>query len=70
MVEAALVQIGAALVCGETVNLPGLGHQRVARKGTPASLSMTLKLRQGGGSKVKPACADDKEGLAEDSDRG
>ena len=70
--EAVLVQIGAALARGETVNLRGLGHLRVARKGTPESPSMTLKLRQGGGSKGKgkSAGAADKDGLAEDSDQG
>ena len=72
IVEAALVQIGAALARGESVNLPGLGHLRVARKGTAESPSMTLKLRQGDGSKGKgkSAAADDKESLAEDSDQG
>ena len=77
IVEAALAQIGAALARGETVNLPGLGHLRVARKGTAESPSMTLKLRQGEGGKGKgsktadtPADTLDKVALAEDSDQG
>ncbi len=72
VVEAALAQIGAALARGATVNLPGLGHLRVARKATPDSPSMTLKLRQGeaGKAKGKAAPADEKQPLAEDSDQG
>lgn len=72
VVEAALAQMGAALARGESVNLPGLGHMRVARKGTAESPSMTLKLRQGEGGKGKgkSAVADDKETLAEDSEQG
>ena len=72
VVEAALAQIGAALARGANVNLPGLGHLRVARKGTAESPSMTLKLRQGEGGKGKGKASDtaDKEALAEDSDQG
>ena len=72
VVEAALLQMGAALARGESVNLPGLGHMRVARKGTAESPSMTLKLRQGDGSKGKGKSADSdvKETLAGDSDQG
>lgn len=72
VIEAALLQIGAVLARGESINLPGLGRIRVARKGTTENAAMTLKLRQGDGGKGKgkSAEADDKEPLAEDSDQG
>lgn len=76
IVEATLAQLGEALARGEAMNLPGLGHLRVARKATPETPTMTLKLRQGEPGKAKPADtsdsddADEKEPLAADSDQG
>jgi hypothetical protein len=76
VVEATLIQLGQALARGEAMNLPGLGHLRVARKATADTPSMTLKLRQGEPGKAKPKAAgtsaedEDKEPLAEDSDQG
>lgn len=80
VVEATLIQLGQALARGEAMNLPRLGHLRVARKATEDVPSMTLKLRQGEPGKAKPKAAGksadtsaedaDKEPLAEDSDQG
>ncbi|MBI1170707.1 hypothetical protein GC209_04835 [bacterium] len=76
VVEATLIQLGEALARGEAMNLPGLGHLRVARKATPEMPTMTLKLRQGEAGKGKSgetddsASDDEKEPLAADSDQG
>ncbi len=43
VVEATLTELGAALASGEGLNLPGLGHLRVSRKGEKGSV--TLKMR-------------------------
>ena len=65
VVELTLAELGAALARGEGVNLPGLGHMRVARKADGGS--MTLKLRPADPAKEKPAKGEDaaKEALAE-----
>lgn len=73
IIEAALVQMGAALARGAGMSLPGLGHVRVAKKATAATPAMTLKLRQGDGkgkTAKTAADAEEKETLAEDSDQG
>ncbi|MGV8985374.1 MAG: HU family DNA-binding protein [Cypionkella sp.] len=77
IVEAALIALGATLASGQSMNLPGLGHMRVAKKATPEVPAMTLKLRQGEAGKGKSANAadaavesDEKEALAEESDQG
>ena len=65
-VELALAELGAALVKGEQVNLPGLGILKVAR--TEENGKMVLKLRQPDPSAVKEKPAkgenDAKEALA------
>ncbi len=76
IVEVTLARLGAVLGRGESLNLQGFGHLRVARKATADSPVMTLKLRQGeaGKDRVKPsvksAKKDDTDTLAEDSDQG
>lgn len=66
VVEVALAELGAALVKGEQVNLPGLGHLKVAR--TEDNGKLVLKLRQADPSAVKEKPAkgenDAKEALA------
>lgn len=46
VIEATLLQIGAALKNGESLNLAGLGRIRVAKAATEEGGAMTLKLRQ------------------------
>lgn len=76
IVEATLAQLGQALARGEAMNLPGLGHLRVARKGTAEAPTMTLKLRQSEPGKAKAADTggsddpDEKQPLAAESDQG
>ena len=67
IVEATLLQMGAALQKGDTLNLPAFGKLRVARQSAEAGGAMTLKLRQGGGGKGKGKA--DKEALAEAEDQ-
>lgn len=60
VIEATLIQIGAALKAGEGLNLVGLGRMRVARAAEGGG-AMTLKLRmvgQGGGEKAEKPGAD------------
>lgn len=52
-VEATLVQIGAALARGESLNLQGLGYVRIVRKATAQTPVMTLKLRLADAGKAK-----------------
>lgn len=47
VIEATLLQMGAALKAGESLNLVGLGRMRVARGATEEGGAITLKLRQG-----------------------
>ncbi|WP_435259251.1 HU family DNA-binding protein [Thioclava sp. FR2] len=62
VVEATLEQLGAALVKGEELNLPGVGRVRIARSMDKNGLSlMTLKVRGAGAAKKK----EPKEALAE-----
>ena len=60
VIEAALIQMGAALKAGEGLNLVGLGRMRVA-KAAEGGGAMTLKLRMAGpgdGEKAKKPGAD------------
>ena len=62
VVEATLEQLGAALVKGEELNLPGVGRVRIARSMDKNGLSlMTLKVRGAGAAKKK----EPKEALAD-----
>ncbi|MBC7478550.1 MAG: HU family DNA-binding protein [Pseudorhodobacter sp.] len=67
VIEATLLQIGAALKAGTSLNLAGLGRMRVARAATEEGGAMTLKLRQGApGEKAGKAGA---EPLADGDDQ-
>jgi DNA-binding protein HU-alpha len=59
IVEVTLARLRATLGRGESLNLQGFGHLRVARKATPESPVMTLKLRQSELGKPKAEAADE-----------
>lgn len=62
IVEGTLVEIGAALLKGEELNLPGVGKVRVAKALEKDGVSlMTVKIRGAGGVKKK----EPKEALAD-----
>ncbi len=70
LVEATLLQMGAALQKGESLNLPTFGKVRIARQSKEEGGAMTLKLRQGGGGGGgKGKGKAEKEALAEAEDQ-
>ena len=72
VVEVTLAELGAALAKGESVNLPGLGNLRVARKAENGMIILKLRQPDPNVVKEKPSKGEDagKEALAEAGEAG
>ncbi|NBZ89088.1 HU family DNA-binding protein [Stagnihabitans tardus] len=72
VVDVTLAELGAALAKGESVNLPGLGNLRVARKADNGMIILKLRQPDPNAVKEKPSKGEDagKEALAEAGEAG